>query len=116
MMNLTSTLVTYSNNTNKERSYLSCYRSFASMIIYSNLFSPNEYFINLTDPDIKQYYSNICNYLHEKYGIWIDAIQDDPDKFQYGWDEFKPKYYSNGVPESVKQLTEQKDTNRNQSR
>jgi hypothetical protein len=33
---------------------------------------------DLNDPDIKQYYSNVCNFIHHKYGIWT-KFSDDPD-------------------------------------
>ena len=53
---------------------------------------------------IKQYYSNICNFIHDKYGIWITFADyvDDPDSWD--WTDFKSKYYPDGVPQSVKEL------------
>jgi hypothetical protein len=59
--------------------------------------------INLNDPDIKKYFSNTCNYYHDKYGIWPSATDDAS---QVNMSEFGDKYYPNGFPDSVKEMWE----------
>jgi hypothetical protein len=91
------------NDTNEERSYLNCYRSFAKDIMLHNMISPLNYTIDLNDPVIKKHYSNICNFLHEKTGIWGNS-NDDTKTNGWNWTEFESKYYPNGLPQSVEEL------------
>ena len=61
----------------------------------------------LTDPKMKAYISNICNFYHEKTGIWIDSSYNDPiddqiDYYTLG-NEFNQKY-GNTMPDSMKEF------------
>ena len=87
----------------EQRSFLKCYTSFSTAMMLSNMLTP--YSVDLTDPDIKGFLSNVCNHIHEKTGIWPN-ISDDPNSFEYDFNEFLSKYYPNGLPESVEKLKE----------
>jgi len=89
------------NDTNKERSHLNCYVSFAIAILHKNMLDP--YTIDLSDPEIKKYYSNVCTFMHEKSGIWIN-VDDDPKKYGWDWREFESKYYTLGIPDSIQRM------------
>ena len=89
------------NDTNKERSHLNCYVSFAMAIMHKNLLNP--YTIDLSEREIKKHYSSICTFIHEKSGIWIN-VDDDPKKYGWDWHEFESKYYHSGVPEQIEKI------------
>jgi len=91
------------NDTNKERSHLNCYVSFAIAILHKNKNMLDPYTIDLSDPEIKKYYSNVCTFMHEKSGIWIN-VDDDPKKYGWDWREFESKYYTLGIPDSIQRM------------
>jgi hypothetical protein len=91
-------------NETEPRTFLTCYTSFSSFVFLSNAFMP--FTVDMTDPDIKQLFSNLCDYFHERTGRWINAfelssintsLKPDPEGF-------KSKYYPNGFPASVQKL------------
>jgi len=90
-------------DTSQNRSFLKCYTSFSTAMMLSNMLTP--YSVDLTDPDIKGFFSNVCNFVHEKNGIWPN-ISDDPNSFEYDFNEFLSKYYPYGMPDSVAKLKE----------
>lgn len=57
--------------------------------------------VNLTDPKVKAYISNLCNFYHEKTGTWFNIFTDNPD-FKIS-EEFKQKYGST-MPDSMKEF------------
>jgi hypothetical protein len=98
----------YGQDITHDRSYESCHTSFETALMLNNipdtvdLNDIERYYSN--DTDIHQYYSNICNFIHDKYGLWITFADfaDNPKNFD--WSDFESKYYPNGMPDSVNQL------------
>lgn len=46
-----------------------CYAFVAQLFMMTSMFLPTT--IDLLDPEIKQYITNICNWYHEKTGVWV---------------------------------------------
>ena len=87
------------------KSFFECYTSFSSQFLLFNQLLPTT--IDLTDPKMKAYISNICNFYHEKTGIWVDSSYNDPidnqiDYYTLG-KEFNQKY-GNTMPDSMKEF------------
>lgn len=84
---------------NETRTFFRCYTSFSSAFMMFNELTPTT--VNLTDPQVKAYISNLCNFYHEKIGIWIEFFTDKPDP-KLG-EEFNQKYGST-MPDSIKEF------------
>jgi len=57
--------------------------------------------VNLTDPEVKSYISNLCNFYHEKTGTWFNFFTDKPDPKVS--EEFNQTYGSR-MPDSMKEF------------
>jgi len=95
------------NQTKTEpRTFMDCYISWAFWGKLANTFSPVT--IDVTDPDIKAFFSNMCNFAHEKTGKWISTMDSNLTKITstFNKTEFENKYYPNGIPDSVQRLVQ----------
>jgi protein-disulfide isomerase len=86
----------------ENRTFADCYSEIAGSILLASIFTP--YTIDLTDPEMKNYFSNVCNFYYEKSGKWIKMLQDSEIAAMYG-QEFYNKY-GNTIPESLSKLLE----------
>ena len=88
------------------RTFNTCYSTVATSILYASMFTPT--IINLNDPEIKEYITNICNFYHEKSGVWINSLNDLPkvsdasEKYIMELKEFESKY---NTPKAIKEFT-----------
>jgi hypothetical protein len=57
--------------------------------------------VDLTDPQMKAHISNLCNFYHEKTGIWFNFFTDKPDPKLS--EEFDLKFGST-MPDSMKEF------------
>ena len=88
----------------QEGTLFNCYTSVSTTFPMFNTFTPLS--VDLTDPDIKDFISNVCNFHHEKTGIWPDL--SDPSSYTSGnFTEIKSNYYPNGMPQSVQEIVNQ---------
>jgi hypothetical protein len=91
------------NNTVMEsqpRSFTDCYASFYSGMIFLKLSEQR----NMSEPELKQFFTNTCNFFHDETGIWLDLWKIDELKMVYNQTDinnFNAKYYPQGVPQSV---------------
>ena len=67
---------------------------------------------DLTDPAYKKVATNMCNFYHEKTGIWIDINSEDVLLTMPWTQEFNDKYFDT-LPEKLKEKYRQ---DQNQSR
>ena len=58
--------------------------------------------LQILDPAYKKLIINLCNFYHEKTGVWINMMNEGDKRYieQYGY-EFYQKY-GNTIPESIK--------------
>jgi hypothetical protein len=51
-------------------------------MLLSNMLTPPDSpnIVDLNDPDIKQYFSDACNFYHNKSGIWLTGTDNELDK------------------------------------
>lgn len=59
---------------NTESNFNTCYAEIAASYELVNTFS--KYTIDLLDPNMKHYISNLCNSYHEKTGQWLTFAND----------------------------------------
>jgi hypothetical protein len=64
LASLVLALPTVNAQVEEERNFNTCYAEVAGSYQLVNMFS--KYTIDLLDPQIKQYISNLCNFYHEK--------------------------------------------------
>ena len=90
---------------NMTRSFMNCYNGNINFFLLQMIFAPPEIKFNMTDlmsPEVKQYFSDACNFYHDKSGVWLTGTDDDLDRkiiSQYG-NEFMQKVKT---PESIKE-------------
>ncbi|TLX68348.1 MAG: hypothetical protein E6L03_03545, partial [Thaumarchaeota archaeon] len=56
-------------DTNEQRTFMTCYTSFAFGFQLVNMFTPSS--VDLTNPELKSLITNMCNFYHEKTGISV---------------------------------------------
>jgi hypothetical protein len=82
--------------------FLDCYSSFYSgMILWKTSTERN---VSETEPELKQFFTNTCNFLHDETGEWLDIWKAGNVKMlfnQVDMDKFNTKYYPQGIPQSV---------------
>jgi hypothetical protein len=89
-------------NQTETGSFFRCYTSFSSFLLLSNQLTPAT--VNLTDPQVKTFIKNTCNFYHEKTGKWIDILSFNAvDIDAKVIEEFNQKYGSS-MPESLKEF------------
>jgi hypothetical protein len=93
------------NNTetgSQSGTFVDCYSSFYSGMILLKMFGSTN--ISATEPELKQFFSHTCNFVHDETGKWLDLWKADELKTllnQVDIDKFKTKYYPQGIPQSV---------------
>jgi len=96
--NVTNTTETESQS----GTFLDCYSSFYSgMILWKTLEPTNT---DATEPELKQFFTHTCNFVHDETGKWLNIWKADELKTllnQVDIDKFKTKYYPQGMPQSV---------------
>ena len=92
------------NNTaieSQPRTFTDCYSSFYSGMIFLKLSEDRDIG---SEPELKQFFTNTCNFIHDETGIWLDLWKIDELKMIYNqtdMSKFNTKYYPQGTPQSV---------------
>lgn len=92
------------NNTGVEsqsRTFADCYASFYSGMILLQVSEKRE--ID-SEPEMKQFFTDTCNFIHDETGKWLDLWKMDELKMLYDqvdMSKFNTKYYPQGIPGSV---------------
>lgn len=95
---------TETNNTRTEsqlRTFTDCYASFYSGMILLQVSEKRE--ID-SEPEMKQFFTDTCNFIHNETGKWLDLWKMDELKMLYDqvdMSKFNTKYYPQGIPGSV---------------
>jgi hypothetical protein len=82
--------------------FLDCYSSFYGGMYLWKMFGHTN--IDVTDSELKQFFTHICNFVHDETGNWLYLSKLDELKMllnQVDLDKFKTKYYPQGIPQSV---------------
>jgi len=96
---------TTNNETEKPRTFGTCYSESAVNLGLWGLFSPTK--IDLSNPEVVTYLTNLCNFYHEKTGEWIRLTAaeipylGETEKDLQLSQEFQSKFT---IPESVIQV------------
>ena len=101
--------LSYDNNetsgTGKLRKFNDCYSDLALGTLILSVITPtNITLTNLADPEVKAFFTNLCDFYHEKTGVWAGMTNFQEYGSRYGI-EFIQKYNAT-MPESIRQLTE----------
>jgi hypothetical protein len=83
------------------RTFTDCYSSFYSGMIFLKLSEERDMG---SEPELKQFFTHTCNFIHSETGIWLDLWKTDELKMIYNqtdMNKFNTKYYPQGVPEPV---------------
>jgi hypothetical protein len=92
------------NNTEMEsqpRTFTDCYSSFYSGMIFLKVSEERDI---SSEPELKQFFTHTCNFIHDETGIWLDLWKIDELRMIYNqtdMSKFNTKYYPQGIPESV---------------
>lgn len=95
---------TETNNPGTEsqsRTFTDCYASFYSGMILLQVSEKRE--ID-SEPEMKQFFTDTCNFIHDETGKWLDLWKMDELKMLYNqvdMSKFNTKYYPQGIPGSV---------------
>lgn len=93
----------------KPRTLMDCYTSWVSWSFIANAFLPIR--VDISDPDIKQMFVNMCDHVHNKTGIWLNIMTDSQNGTLPSMNATREellKYYPNGIlPDSVQELFNQ---------
>ena len=84
------------------RTSTDCYSDAAKTYYSRSLMTPVR--LNMTDPEIKKTITNMCNFYHEKSGLWVNVT--NVEKYSNVFREHSQEYlqkYANTFPESLKQ-------------
>jgi hypothetical protein len=94
------------NALNQTRTFEECVTESMGVLTLFLIFAPTEDLdaSDIVDPAYKKTMINMCNFYHEKTGVWIDLMDEEDKRYteQYG-SEFYQKY-GNTMPESLKQF------------
>ena len=83
------------------RTFTDCYSSFYSGMIFLKLSEDRDIG---SEPELKQFFTNTCNFFHDETGKWLDLWKIDELKMitnQTDMNKFNTKYYPQGTSESV---------------
>ena len=93
------------NGTGKLRAFSDCYSDLALGTLILSVITPtNITLTNLADPEVKAFFTNLCDFYHEKTGVWAGMTNFQEYGNRYG-SEFNQKYNAT-MPESIRQLIE----------
>jgi hypothetical protein len=88
---------------NETRTFDDCYNEFMRLAALDFLLLPEK---NLTLTDIPKYQNvavKMCNFYHEKTGVWINLLSPDPSVFtEENGKEFMQRY-GNEMPQEFKE-------------
>jgi len=108
-LNTTLSNNTIDNNNNdtseseKPRIFNDCYSDLALGTLISSVLTPtNINLTNLADPEVKTFFTNLCNFYHQKTGVWAGIMNFQEYGNKYGV-EFVQKYNAT-IPESIREL------------
>jgi len=97
------------NAQNATRTFEDCVTDTMGLLTLFLIFAPTKDLdaSDIIDPAYKRTVIDMCNFYHEKTGLWIDPMDEDDKQFteQYG-SEFYQKY-GNLMPESLKQFAKE---------
>jgi hypothetical protein len=96
------------NSSDKPRKFNDCYSDLTLGTLILSVVTPtNINLTNLADPEVKAFFTNLCNFYHEKTGVWagITNFQEYGDRYGV---EFVQKYNAT-IPESIRELMESLD-------
>jgi hypothetical protein len=97
----------FTNQTNnsetesQSRTFTDCYASFYSGMILLQVSEKRE--ID-SEPEMKQFFADTCNFIHDETGKWLDLWNMNELKMLYDksdMSKFNSKYYPQGIPGSV---------------
>jgi hypothetical protein len=60
--------------------------------------------ISATEPQLKQFFTHLCNFVHDETGSWLDIWKGDNLRMlfnQVDMNKFKMKYYPQGIPQPL---------------
>jgi hypothetical protein len=83
------------------RTFTDCYSSFYSGMIFLKVSEERDIG---SEPELKQFFTHTCNFIHDEAGIWLDLWKIDELKMIYNqtdMNKFNTKYYPQGIPEPV---------------
>jgi len=91
---------------NETRTFQDCFSDGMGVMTLALIFAPTEKLsaADLIDPAFKKMIINMCNFYHEKTGLWINLMSEKDRQYSdlYG-EEFKQKY-GNTFPEKLKEF------------
>lgn len=95
----------------KPRTYEDCYSENMGLLTLAIVFAPKKDIsvTDLLDPAWKNTIINMCNFYHEKTGIWFNMMKDTEILNPYK-SEFYQKY-GNEMPEKLKQMIQEQGNN-----
>jgi hypothetical protein len=79
-------------------SFNECYSKNAVNFLLGEQFTPYSY--DLNDPKMKKVISSMCNFYHDKTGIWFDIVKDRDILNKY-ISEFWSQYPIKDIPDSI---------------
>lgn len=85
----------------QSRTFTDCYASFYSGMILLQVSEKRE--ID-SESDMKQFFTDTCNFIHDETGKWLDLWKMDELKMLYNqvdMSKFNTKYYPQGIPGDV---------------
>jgi hypothetical protein len=85
----------------QSRTFTDCYASFYSGMILLQVSEKRE--ID-SESEMKQFFTETCNFIHDETGRWLDLWKMDELKMLYNqvdMSKFNAKYYPQGIPGSV---------------
>ena len=84
------------------RTFLGCYTPIAEFFVLSLTLTPST--VDPKDPQVKQVITNLCNFYHEKTGVWVNPFDSRDLKLIEPYSaEFNSTYYHT-FPESLKEM------------
>lgn len=84
------------------RTFLGCYTPIAEFFVLSLTLTPST--VDPKDPQVKQVITNLCNFYHEKTGVWVNPFDSKDLKLIEPYSaEFNSTYYHT-FPESLKEM------------
>jgi hypothetical protein len=95
----------------KPRTYEDCYSENMGLLTLAIVFAPKKdiSITDLLDPAWKNTIINMCNFFHEKTGIWVNMMKDTEMV-----DPYRPEFYQkygNEMPEKLKQMIQEQGNN-----
>jgi hypothetical protein len=88
------------------RTFTDCYSDAAKGLRSHLLILPADLKLNVSDPEINKTITDMCNFYHEKTGLWVNNTDY---KYQNAFDQYAQEYYQkyeSTFPESFKQYLE----------